>query len=141
MLVARVSAATAVMLGVIAIVFMMDMPAPIHLCSLTGNCILANLSGRSYFTGDSPAAPVFHLRLVFGPLLSFVGVSLYPRLPLAGTALAAVSTLAVGLPQVLGTYALMPLHPLIFVATLITFGALVWRGSHAAIRSSAKHAE
>jgi hypothetical protein len=109
-----------------AIAVMFGLPGPLELCSIVPpHCIVANLSGRSYFWGDSLAAPAFHLRLVVGPLLSLVGVWLATRHQVwTGITLTGVSAVVVGAP-LLGTYALLPLHPLVSAAMLVTFGVLV----------------
>lgn len=113
------------MLGILSIVVLLQLPAPFQLCSLMGECITAYLSGSSYFSGDSPASPVFQLRLVLGPMLSLLGVLVAARSAAWGVALTVVSVLIVGLPQVMGTYALIPFHPLVLAATLTTSAALI----------------
>jgi uncharacterized membrane protein len=113
---------------VIAVVDMNRLPDPLYLCRLGGECITAALTGGSYFMGDSQAAPVFHLRLVFGPVLSLLAAYLTVRWHVVTVAVTALSVIVVGIPQLLGPYALLPLHPLVVFANLITLIAI---GGHA----------
>jgi len=124
---ALAAAIGALVLGVTAIATMLQMRGPLELCGLLPpHCISAHLTGESYFWGEGLSVPAFHLRLIAGPVLSIVGVYLVTRGRLwTGIALAVASALAVGLPQLLGTYALMPLGPLVFAATTVTFSALL----------------
>jgi hypothetical protein len=100
-------------------------PGPLQLCRLGGECITAHLTGRGYLIGDSPAAQAFHLRLVLGPALSLSAAGVAARSATVGAGLALLSAVALGLPQLLGTYALLPLHPLVLFASLLTFGMIV----------------
>lgn len=121
-------AVAALTLGVISIVSMLQMPGPLQLCAvLPPHCILTgHLTGADYFWGEGPSAPAFHLRLVAGPVLSIAGAYVASRGHLwTGIALAGTSAMVVGLPQLLGTYALVPLHPLVFAATSVTSGSLL----------------
>jgi hypothetical protein len=120
------SASAALALGATAIAVRLALPGPLELCAVVPpHCIVANLSGFSYFWGDSPAAPAFHLRLVVGPLLSLIGVWLVTRRQVwTGISLTGLSAVAVAAPLFV-TYALVPEDPLVIVAMLTTFGALV----------------
>lgn len=117
----------ALVLGVAAIAAMLQMRGPLELCRLLPpHCISARLTGESYFWGEALSVPAIHLRLIAGPVLSIIGVYVMTRGRLwTGITLAGASALAVGLPQLLGTYALMPLDPLVFAATTVTFGVLL----------------
>lgn len=132
--IARATALGAFATGVLSLIALLASPGPLRLCSLTDGCITANLSGRMYFWGDSPAATIFNLRLVLAPLTVLLASLIMQRsIPGAVLLLAGISVAAVGLPQIVGTYALVPLHPIVFalsLATLITVAFGAWRSSH-----------
>jgi len=123
---ALVTSVSAFIAGVTTLAYLFTDPGPLSLCSLWPlRCISGQLSGAHYFMGDSQAAPVFHLMLaVAGPLLAASAALFQLRRRFVGAlALAALACVPYSV-FLLGTYAVMPFHPLVAGAVLVTFIAV-----------------
>jgi len=135
---AQVLAIAAVTLGIVAIPVIMTMPSPLMLCNLrppVEECIVGQLSGRQYVEGDSPAAVTWLVvSFVIAPLTSLLAVWLVRRGYLRRGRIVGAFAIVPNLLLFAGTYAIMPLHPLVFTLTLITAVSLVLsdRGTTAA---------
>lgn len=125
--VALLASACALIAGFASLAYLLSDPGPLTLCNLwpPPRCISAHLSGMQYFTGDSQASSIWSLTLaVVGPLLA-VGAALFllRRRFIRALVLAALACLPY-VAFVLDTYAVMPFHPLVGGAALVTFIAV-----------------
>lgn len=123
---ARLASALALIGGLATIAYLLTDVGPLTLCSLwPPRCVSGQLTGTHYFTGDSQAAPVSHLTLaVVGPLLAVgAAILLLRRRFAAALALAALACVPYAI-FFFGTYALIPFHPLVAGALLITLTAV-----------------
>ena len=93
--VAVLASASALVAGLVTIAYLLTAAGPITLCDLLPplRCIAAQRSGMQYFTGDSQAAPVWHLTVnVVVPSLAIAASLMHLRRRFAGAlVLAAVA--------------------------------------------------
>ena len=121
------ASALALLAGIATLAHLLLDGGPLIMCDLwpPPRCISGHLSGLQYFTGDSQAAPVWNLMLaVAGPLVALSAALLYlgRRFALA----LALSALACAPYAVFlfGGYAVMPFHPIVAGAVVLTFIAV-----------------
>src|SRR5687767_7233853 len=95
--VAVLASASTLIAGLVTIAYLLSAAGPITLCSLLPppRCIAAQLSGMQYFTGDSQAAPVWHLTFnVVVPLLALGASIMLLRRRFAGALVLAAAACA-----------------------------------------------
>jgi hypothetical protein len=139
---ALVASAVALIAGVATLTYLLSDAGRLTLCDLwpPPRCFASNLSGVQYFTGDSQAAPVWNLALdVVGPLLAIGAAILHLRGRFASALVLAALACVPYATFVLGTYAVMPFHPIVAGAVLVTLLAVslgtiqaVWPPPHRA---------
>jgi hypothetical protein len=113
--------------GLATLAYLLSDAGPLTLCDLwpPPRCISANLSGTQYFSGDSQAAPVWNLALdVVAPLLALGAAILHlSRRSASALALACLASMPYA-TFALGTFAVMPFHPLVAGAVFVTLLAV-----------------
>jgi hypothetical protein len=126
-MVALLFAALSVVAGIATLAYLLSNAGPLTLCDLwpPPHCGSMSLSGLQYFAGDSQAAPVWSLTLsVVGPWLAVGAALLHLRRQFAPALVLAALACVPYAAFLLGTYAVMPLHPLVAGAVLATFIAV-----------------
>ena len=125
--VAVLASASALVAGLVTIAYLLTAAGPILLCSLLPppRCLAAQLSGVQYLTGDSQAAPVWHLTFnVVVPLLAIGASLLCVRRRFAGALVLAALACVPFSVFLLGTYFLVPFQFVVVGAVLVTFIAV-----------------
>jgi hypothetical protein len=124
---AMFASASALMAGFATLAYLLSNAGPLTLCDLwpPPRCVSGNWSGRQFFTGDSPAAPVWHVSLaVIGPMLAVGAAFLLQRRRFARALVLAALACVPYTTFLFSTYAVMPFHPLVAGAALSTFIAV-----------------
>ena len=120
--VAVIASASALVAGLVTIAYLLTAAGPITVCSLfpSPRCIVAQLSGLHYFTGDSQAAPVWHLTFnVVVPVLALGAGLMHLRRRFAGAfAVGALACVPFSV-FLLGTF--VPFQLVVVGAVLATF--------------------
>ena len=125
--VAVLASVSALVAGLVTIAYLLTAAGPITLCSLLPppRCIVAQLSGMQYFTGDSQAAPVWHVTSnVVVPLLALGASLLHLRRRFAGALVLAALACVPFSVVLFGTYFVVPFQFVIVGAVLVTFIAV-----------------
>lgn len=126
---AQLSAVAALALGVVAIPLIMTMPSPLMMCNLRPpfeECIVGQLTGSQYVEGDGPSAATWLIvSFVIAPLTSLLGVWLVRHGCLRRGQIVGALAIVPNLLLFAGTYAIMPLHPLVFALTFMTAVTLI----------------
>jgi hypothetical protein len=125
---AKIAAASAFAVGVVAIPTLYATPPPLQLCVLAPpfNCISSQWSGAQYVEGDSPMALVWLVTsFILAPLLSLVAVRLVARGQRARGLIFATGGVFPNLLLFFGTYAFIPLHLVVLALTVGTLTCLV----------------
>jgi hypothetical protein len=125
--VAVLASASALVAGLVTIAHLLTAAGPITLCSLfpPPHCIAAQLSGMQYFTGDSQAAPVWHVTFnVVVPLLALGASIMHLRRRFAGALVLAALACAPFSIFLFGTYTVVPFQLVVVGAVPVTFIAV-----------------
>ena len=125
--VAVLASASALVAGLVTIAYLLTAAGPIILCDLLPptRCIAAQLSGIQYFTGDSQAAPLWHVTFnVVVPLLALRASLLHLRRRFVGALVLAALACAPLSVFALGTYTVVPFQLVVVGAVLVTFIAV-----------------
>ena len=127
--VALVASASALIAGLATLAYLLANTGPLVLvlCDLwpPPQCISGSGSGRQFFTGDSQAAPVWHVTLaVIGPLLAVCAAYLLQRRRFVGALVLAALACVPYSTFLFGAYAVVPFHLLVVGAVIVTFIAV-----------------
>lgn len=97
---------------------------------------MGRLSGAQYVEGDGPSAATWLVvSFVIAPLSSLLAVWLVRRGYLRRGQIVGALAIVPNLLLFAGTYAIMPLHPLVFALTLIAAVSLVLSGRSTTVRA------
>src|SRR5688572_3736245 len=126
---ALVASASALIAGLATLTYLLANAGPLMLvlCDLwpPPHCISGYGSGRQFFTGDSQAAPVWHVTLaVIGPLLAVCAAYLLQRRRFVGALVLAALACVPYSTFLFGAYAVVPFHLLVVGAVIVTFIAV-----------------
>ena len=123
---ALVASALALIAGLATIAYLVSDAEPLTLCNLWPlRCFSPNVSGMRVFSGDSQAAPVLNVTLAFvAPLLSVCAAILHLRRLFAPALMLAALACVPYTVFLFGAIAVMPFHPLVAAAVLVTFLAV-----------------
>jgi hypothetical protein len=122
--VAVLASVSALVAGLVTIAYLLTAAGPILLCNLfpPPRCLAAQLSGVQYLTGDSQAAPVWHLTFnVVVPSLAIGASLLHVRRRFAGALVLAALACVPFSVVMFGTYLVVPFQFVIVGAVLVTF--------------------
>jgi hypothetical protein len=124
---ALLASASAFVAGLATLAYLLSNAGPLVLCDLwpPPRCVSGYGSGRQFFTGDSQAAPVWHVTLaVISPLLAVCAAYLLQRRRfVSGVVLAALACVPYS-TFLFGAYAVVPFHLLVVGAVVVTFIAV-----------------
>ena len=126
---AVVASVSAVITGLATLAYLLVNAGPLVLvlCDLwpPPRCVSGYGSGRQFFTGDSQAAPVWHVTLaVIGPLLAVCAAHRLKRRRFVGALVLAALACVPYSTFLFGAYAVVPFHLLVVGAVIVTFIAV-----------------
>lgn len=126
--VAKFASIAASIIGLTALPIIAALPAPLTLCTFRPrfDCLAANLTGRQFLEGDSPATLVWlGTSLVIAPLVSLAAVWAFEHSRSVWGRVLAGPAIVPNLLPLAGAVVFVPFHPLVLVLTLVVFLGLM----------------